>query len=117
MKEKYYRVKGMYKDYIVFVKSGNFWNAFYGDALIVHYVTKYVFKNNKVGFPSKVLNIVLSKINNLNISYVLVYELDNIVKCEYVSNLYTFYLGKFMNVYRLEKDLMNVVEKIVLWLL
>lgn len=67
-----------------------------------------------MGFPSKVLNIVLSKINNLNISYVLVYELDNIVKCEYVSNLYTFYLGKFMNVYRLEKDLMNVVEKIVL---
>ena len=112
MKEKYYRVKGMYKDYIVFVKSGNFWNAYYGDALIVHYVTKYLFKNYKVGFPNKVLNSVLSKINSLNINYVLVYELDNIVKCEYISNSYTFYLDKF-NVYRLEKQLINTVEKIL----
>ena len=114
MKEKYYRVKGMYKNYIVFVKSGNFWNAYYdGDALIVHYVTKYVFKNNKVGFPYKVLNTVLSKINTLNINYVLVYELDNIVKYEYMSNLYTFYLDKFKNVYVLEKKLVNIVEKIL----
>ncbi len=53
MKEKYFRVKGRYKDYIVFVKSGSFWNVFYGDAFIVHYITGYVFKNNKVGFLLK----------------------------------------------------------------
>ena len=53
MKEKYFRVKGKYKDCIVFVKSGSFWNAFYADALIVHFITGYVVKNNKVGFPLK----------------------------------------------------------------
>ena len=73
MKEKYYRVKGMYKDYIVFVKSGSFWNTFYADAFIVHHLTGYLLKNNRVGFPSKVLNKVLKIIGSLNISYVIVY--------------------------------------------
>ena len=91
MKNKYFVVKGRYKDYIVFVKSGNFWNCFFMDALIVHHITGYVFKNNKVGFPSKVLNKVLKRIGSLNISYVLVYELDDIVKYECTSNSYTFY--------------------------
>ena len=58
MKEKYFKVKGKYKDSIVFVKSGNFWNVFYGDAVIVHYITGYKISNNKLGFPSKVLNHV-----------------------------------------------------------
>ena len=95
MKEKYFIVNGKYKDSIVFVKSGSFWNSFYGDALIVHYITGYVFKNNKVGFPSRVLNKVLNKIGALNISYVIVYELDDIIVHEYTSNSYTFYLGLY----------------------
>ena len=95
MKEKYFRVKGKCKESIVFVKSGSFWNSFYGDALIVHYITGYVFKNNKVGFPSKVLNKVLKIIGSLNISYVIVYELDDIIVHEYISNLYTFYLDLY----------------------
>ena len=95
MKEKYFRVKGKYKDSIVFVKSGNFWNCFYGDALIVHFITGYVFKNNKVGFPSRVLNKVLNRIGALNINYVIVYELDDIVVHEYTSNSYTFYLDLY----------------------
>ena len=87
MKQKYYVVKGRYKDYIVFVKSGNFWNAFYGDALIIHFLTGYSFTNYHVGFPSKVLN----RVRNLNINFILVYELDDIVKYECTSNSYTFY--------------------------
>ena len=56
MKEKYFRVKGKYKDSIVFVKSGSFWNCFYGDALIVHFITGYVFKNSMVADLWTVLN-------------------------------------------------------------
>ena len=95
MKEKYFRVKGKYKDCIVLVKSGSFWNSFYGDALIIHFITGYVFKNYKVGFPSRVLNKVLNRIGALNISYVLVYELDDIIVHEYTSNSYTFYLNLY----------------------
>lgn len=55
----------------------------------------YSLKNNRVSFPSRVLSKVLKMVSALNISYVLVYELDNIVKYEYLSNLYTFYLYNY----------------------
>lgn len=113
MKEKYFRVKGMYKDYLVFVKSGNFQNVFYGDALILHYATGYVLNNNKVGFPLKVLGKVLSKVSKLNISYVLVYALDDIRVHEYSSNSYTFYLGKFREVYDVELKFEKSVSKVL----
>ena len=100
MKQKYFIVKGRYKDYIIFVKSGNFWNSFYGDALIIHFLTNYSFKNYHVGFPSKVLDKVLNKVRALNINFILVYELDDIVKYEYPSNSYTFYLQEYMNLFK-----------------
>ena len=113
MKEKYFKVKGKYKDSIVFVKSGNFWNVFYGDAVIVHYITGYKISNNKLGFPSKVLNHVLSKINSLFIDYILVYELDNIKYYEYGSNSYTFYFDKYMDIYKLEKKMKKYILKLL----
>ena len=100
MKQKYFQVKGRYKDYIVFVKGGNFWNAFYGDALIIHFLTGYSFTNYHVGFPSKVSDKVINMVSNLNINFVLVYELDDIVKYEYPSNSYTFYLNEYMSLYK-----------------
>ena len=72
-----------------------FGTLFYSDAFIVHYITGYVFKNEKAGFPSRVLNKVLNRIGALNISYVIVYELDDIVVHEYTSNSYTFYLDLY----------------------
>ena len=100
MKQKYFQVKGRYKDYIVLVKSGNFWHAYYGDALIIHFLTGYNFKNYRVGFPSKVLDKVINMVTNLNINFILVYELDDIVKYEYPSNSYTFYLYEYMSLYK-----------------
>ena len=94
MKQKYFIVKGRYKDYIVLVKSSNFRNAFYGDALIIHFLTGYSFTNYHVGFPSKVLDKVLNRVRNLNINFILVYEL------EYPSNSYTFYLQEYMNLFK-----------------
>lgn len=95
MKDKYFKVKGKYKNYIILVKSGSFWNAFYSDAFLIHFIMGYSVKNNRVGFPSKVLSKALKRVSALSISYVLVYELDDIVKCEYLSNLYTFYLYNY----------------------
>ena len=65
MKQKYFQVKGRYKDYIVFVKSGNFWNAFYGDALIIHFLTGYNFTNYHV-----ILDKVINMVSNLNINFI-----------------------------------------------
>ena len=104
MKNKYFRIKGKYKDYIILVKSGNFWNCFFGDAVIIHFITGYKIVNNKVGFPSKVLNKVLNKIGTLNINYILVYELDDIIIHEYTSNSYPFYLHEYLSLYKIKKD-------------
>lgn len=90
-----------------------FGTVFLGDAVILHYITGYKISNNKLGFSSKVLNQVLSKINSLSINYILVYELDNIKCYEYLSNSYTFYFDKYMDIYKLEKK----VEKYILKLL
>ena len=59
------------------------------------FITGYKIVNNKVGFPSRVLNKVLNRIGALNISYVIVYELDDIIVHEYTSNSYTFYLDLY----------------------
>ena len=109
MKEKYFKVKGKYKDSIVLVKNGNFWNAFYGDVVIVHYITGYKINNYKVGFPSK----VLSKINSLSVSYILVYELEHIKCYEYESNSYTFYFERLMDIYKLEKKMEKCIIKLL----
>ena len=65
---------------------------FYKDALIIHGITGYKVSNNKLGFPIKVLGKVLKVVSSLNMSYVLVYELNDIVIYEYPFNSYTFYL-------------------------
>lgn len=91
-------VKGRYKDCVVFVKGGNFWNVFYKDALIIHGITGYKVSNNKLGFPIKVLGKVLKVVISLNMSYVLVYELNDIVVHEYPFNSYTFYLDYYVEV-------------------
>lgn len=113
MKEEYFRVKSKYKDSIIFVKSGNFWNCFFSDAVILHYITNYKICNNKVGFPNKVLNKTLSKVTALFINYVLVYELDNIKCYKYMSNLYTFYFDKYMDIYKIEREFNNCIIKLL----
>ena len=71
---------------------------FYKDALIIHGITGYKVSNNKLGFPIKVLGKVLKVVISLNMSYVLVYELNDIVVHEYPSNSYTFYLDYYVEV-------------------
>lgn len=104
MKEKYFVAKGKFKDCIVFVKSGNFFHCYFGDAVMIHYIMGYkINNNNRVGFPSKVLVKVIKKLRDLRINYILVYELDDIVKCEYQSNSYTFYLQEYLYLDKKEK--------------
>ena len=91
------------KDFIVLIKSGSFWNVFYSDAFLIHIIMGYSVKNNRVGFPSKVLSKVLNKVSALNINYILVYELDNIVKYEYLSNLYNIYLYNYRKYIELKR--------------
>lgn len=97
--EKYDLVKTNYSYHIVFVKSGNFWYTFKKDTIICKYVFGYSLKNKRVCFPNSVLNKNLCKLRKLNISYVVVYELSNIIVVDNTNNSYTFYFEKYYSLY------------------
>ena len=84
--EKYELVNGKYPNHVVLVKSGNFWITYKKDTIICKYVFGYELKNKRISFPNNTLNKNLGKLRKLNISYVLVYELDNIVLVDNTNN-------------------------------
>lgn len=97
--EKYDLVKNKYPYHVILIKSGNFWVTYKKDSIICKYVFGYALKNNKVAFPNKVLNKNLSKLKHNYISYILVYELDNIIIIDNINNSYTFYFNKYKDMY------------------
>ena len=70
MLETYYRYRMEYKDFLLFIKIGNFYEVFDKDSLILNklfgYKIKRIKDSIKVGFPSNRLNYILKLIGNIN---------------------------------------------------
>lgn len=70
MIETYYKYKSSYNNYILLIKSGNFYEIFDKDALILNDLFGYKvkkYKNSlKVGFPISKLNDILDKLSDYN---------------------------------------------------
>ncbi len=60
----------MYKDYVVLIKSGNFYYSFEDDAFILKYLFNYQIRENKVGFPLSAKAKVKSVLNRHNINLI-----------------------------------------------
>lgn len=73
MIEKYYKYKINYSNYIVMIKTGNFYEVFNKDALILNNIFKYKLKRlNKLvkcGFPINSLGNILITLDNNRINY------------------------------------------------
>ena len=99
MLEKYYKYKVLYKEYIIIMKYGNFYETIDNDALIMSSIFNYkinkLSNTFKVGFPINTLDNVINKLNDLNINYVV---LDGIKK-EFKNNNYNNYI--------FDKDIIN----------
>ena len=99
MLENYYKNKVLYKDYIIIMKYGNFYETIDNDALIMSSIFKYkinkLSNTFKVGFPINNLDNVLNILNEKSINYIV---LDNIKK-EFKNNNY--------NNYKFDKDVIN----------
>lgn len=93
MFEKYYEYKSKYKDYIIFIKVGTFYETIENDALILSkllgYKIKRFSKSFKCGFPVSKINDVLNAISKNKINY-LVIE-DEVNKVTFADNRYTKY--------------------------
>lgn len=68
--DKYVKFKSQYKDYIVIVKSGNFYYSFGEDAFILKYLFNYQIRDDKVGFPLNAKAKVKSVLNRNNVNLI-----------------------------------------------
>ena len=99
MLEKYYKYKVLYKDYIIIMKYGNFYETVDNDALIMSSIFNYkinrLSNTFKVGFPINALDSVIDKLNDKCINYIII---DGIKK-EFKNNNYNNYI--------FDKDIIN----------
>lgn len=92
MLETYYKYRMEYKDFLLFIKIGNFYEVFDKDSLILNklfgYKIKRIKDSIKAGFPLTRLEYILKLIGNIN--YVVI---DNTVveKKEFDNNKYKDY--------------------------
>lgn len=96
----YYNLKNEYRNSIILIKIGLFYNTYNGDAIIIHNLTKYKLYNNNgimcTSFTDKSIDLVLSRLRSINVSY--------IVK---TSKKLTKYIGRVTSY----KELLDKVKK------
>lgn len=90
--DKYVKYKSLYNDYVVIIKSGNFYYSFGEDAYILKYLFSYQIRDNKVGFPTNAKAKVKSVLNRHNVNLIEIiddyaYVLETKNKNEYASKL------------------------------
>ena len=92
MLEEYYGYKLKYKDYIVMIKSGNFYEILDKDAVIINKLLGYklskISDTIKCGFPITSLTKVLDILNKNNINYVVDENGCIIIQKEFEINKY-----------------------------
>ena len=91
MLEKYYNQKIRYKDYVILIKCGSFYEAFEKDAFIINTLLKYKIKKFsktfKSGFPTLKLNVILKILEENHLNYVVLDEIE-MIKKEFDDNKY-----------------------------
>ena len=68
--DKYVKFKSQYKDYVVLIKSGNFYYSFDEDAFILKYFFDYQIRENRVGFSLNAKAKVKSVLNRNNVNLI-----------------------------------------------
>ena len=106
------RLRNEYKNTIIFLKYGNFYRCFYNNAIVVGYIFNYKLHDNKVGFPIKIIDNILSILDKYSIDY-LVYNNSNDIRYIYHNiNNYNKYLSLGNSKYNLDNYILNINNKI-----
>ncbi len=74
--DKYEYYKDKYPNHLVFINEGIFYKTYKDDAIMSWYLFDYSWKNESISFGSAAYNKVLDKLNQLEISYVVVSSND-----------------------------------------
>ena len=121
MIEKYYKYKIDYREYVIFIKSGIFYECIANDALIINSLFNYKIKaignTIKVGFPIKNIDSVIDKLKDNNINYIIVDDDKISKKYETDKNNYSEYKmdmdSILYNLLRVEKVVKYLEENIM----
>lgn len=135
MLEEYYKYKIDYKDFIIMIKSGNFYEILDKDAVILNQILGYILSKIsdtvKCGFPLSSLNKVITKLNEEQINYIVIdnkeivnsekfnnntyktFKMDiNTIKYNFIRiNKITKYLNE--NAYSNINELLEEIEKLI----
>ena len=91
MIEKFEKLKKVYKNYIIFIRRGCFYEIYDIDAIIIrdlfNYKVRVVDNHVCVGINVNNINKILIKLDILSINYV-IYSNCIIEKCRYKNNCY-----------------------------
>lgn len=105
-----------YRDYVILFKSGSFYISFDEDSLILNKLFNYKIlnlKNNiKVSFPLNSLDIVIKKLEVLNINYIIVE--DKNIKDIYVSecNCFLKYTSSVFEIISINNRIDKIIDKL-----
>lgn len=95
LKEVYEKSKSTYKDYVVLLKSGNFYISFNKDAIIMKNIFNYQIKQVKdyikIGFPIISINKIVNELTLRKVNYVIINN-EIINKKKFSNNSYKKYL-------------------------
>ena len=95
LKEVYEKSKSTYKNYVVLLKSGNFYISFNKDAIIMNNIFNYQIKQVKdyikIGFPIISINKIVNELTLRKVNYVII-DTDIINKKKFSNNSYKKYL-------------------------
>lgn len=107
------RMKRKYPNRLIIVKYGNFYRVFDEDMVLMWYFTRYqVVDNQRLGFPSKVLDDVLLMLQEENIHYIVYYDKEHIVQYMNDKNQYESLLKVARETFNREKRIRNLLTKI-----
>ena len=94
MLEKYYKYRLDYREFLILIKFGNFYECFEKDAFILNELFNYkinrIGSSFKAGFPVNSLNSIISVLDTNKINYLVVTE-NELIKKKYPSNNYLKY--------------------------
>ena len=99
----------MYKEYVILIKSGNFYYSFEEDAFILNHLFNYQIRDNKVGFPLDAKAKVKSVLNRHNINLIEVID-------DYAYILETKNANEYLNILKIAKRnaiIMNMINNLM----
>lgn len=111
MIEKYYKYKMDYREYVILLKFGIFYECIDKDAFIIHKIFGYKLKRlkntYKVGFPISNIEKLRKYLDHLKINYLIVDE-EYVVEIKFRKNNYNKYLESCEDV-----DIISRIDSVI----